>query len=34
MPAFRPHQLDYAVAKGVNVFMEKSFAIDPPACGG
>jgi predicted dehydrogenase len=28
-PAFRPVHLDYAVAKGVNVFMEKSFAIDP-----
>lgn len=29
-PAFRPVHLDYAVAKGVNVFMEKSFAIDAP----
>ncbi len=29
-PAFRPVHLDYAVSKGVNVFMEKSFAIDPP----
>jgi len=28
-PAFRPVHLDYAVSKGVNVFMEKSFAIDP-----
>ncbi len=28
---FRPAQLEYAVAKGVNVFMEKSFAVDPPA---
>ena len=28
---FRPVQLEYAVAKGVNVFMEKSFAVDPPA---
>jgi predicted dehydrogenase len=27
---FRPVQLEYAVAKGVNVFMEKSFAADPP----
>ena len=27
---FRPGQLEYAVAKGVNVFMEKSFASDPP----
>jgi predicted dehydrogenase len=29
--AWRPVQLEYAVAKGVNVFMEKSFAVDPPA---
>ncbi len=29
--AWRPMQLEYAVAKGVNVFMEKSFATDPPA---
>ncbi len=29
-PAFRPIHLDYAVDKGVNVFMEKSFAVDPP----
>jgi predicted dehydrogenase len=27
---FRPGQLEYAVSKGVNVFMEKSFAADPP----
>jgi predicted dehydrogenase len=27
--AFRPTQLDYAVQKGVNVFMEKPFAPDP-----
>lgn len=27
---FRPVQLEYAVQKGVNVFMEKSFAADPP----
>jgi predicted dehydrogenase len=30
-PAFRVVHLDYAVAKGVHVFMEKSFAVDPPA---
>jgi predicted dehydrogenase len=29
-PAFRPIHLDYAVAKGRNVFMEKSFAVDAP----
>jgi len=29
--AWRPVHLDYAVEKGVNVFMEKSFAADPPA---
>ena len=29
--AFRPQQLEYAVEKGINVFMEKSFAVDPPA---
>ena len=29
--AFRPMQFEYAVAKGVNVFMEKSFAVDSPA---
>jgi predicted dehydrogenase len=28
--AFRPVQLEYAVQKGVNVFMEKSFAPDAP----
>jgi predicted dehydrogenase len=28
---WRPVQLEYAVEKGVNVFMEKSFATDPPA---
>src|ERR1035437_1069578 len=27
---WRPQQLEYAVEKGVNVFMEKSFAPDPP----
>jgi predicted dehydrogenase len=27
---FRPAQLEYAVEKGVHVFMEKSFAADPP----
>ncbi len=27
---FRPAQVEYAVEKGVNVFMEKSFACDPP----
>src|ERR1051325_6237822 len=27
---FRPGQLEYAVKKGVNVFMEKSFAPDAP----
>jgi predicted dehydrogenase len=30
-PAFRVVHLDYAVQKGINVFMEKSFAVDPPA---
>jgi len=29
--AWRVVQLDYAVAKGVHVFMEKPFAVDPPA---
>lgn len=29
-PAFRPAHLEYAVAKGLNVFMEKSFAVDAP----
>jgi len=28
---FRPAQPEYAVQRGVNVFMEKSFATDPPA---
>ncbi|MBP7825165.1 MAG: Gfo/Idh/MocA family oxidoreductase [Verrucomicrobia bacterium] len=28
---FRPGQLEYAVAKGVNVFMEKSFGPDAPS---
>lgn len=28
--AFRPIHYEYAVSKGVNVFMEKSFATDPP----
>ncbi|MCA9449029.1 MAG: Gfo/Idh/MocA family oxidoreductase, partial [Candidatus Omnitrophica bacterium] len=27
--AFRAHHVDYAIQKGVNVFMEKSFAPDP-----
>ncbi len=29
-PAFRPPHLEYAVEKGVHVFMEKSFAVDAP----
>jgi len=29
-PTFRPIHLEYAVAKGRNVFMEKSFAVDAP----
>lgn len=29
-PAFRPVHLEYAVAKGLHVFMEKSFAVDAP----
>ncbi len=29
-PAFRPLHLEYAVAKGCHVFMEKSFAVDAP----
>ena len=29
-PAFRPMHVEYAVDKGVNVFMEKSFAVDGP----
>lgn len=28
--AFRPLHLEYAVSKGVHVFMEKSFAVDAP----
>lgn len=28
---WRPVQLEYAVERGVNVFMEKSFGTDPPA---
>jgi len=29
-PAFRSIHFEYAVQKGVNVFMEKSFAVDAP----
>ena len=29
-PAFRPIHLEYAVQKGIHVFMEKSFAVDAP----
>ncbi|MBP7828257.1 MAG: Gfo/Idh/MocA family oxidoreductase [Verrucomicrobia bacterium] len=29
-PAFRPLHFEYAVAKGMHVFMEKSFAVDAP----
>ncbi len=29
--AFRPLHFEYAVSKGINVFMEKSFAVDSPA---
>jgi predicted dehydrogenase len=29
-PAFRPMHLEYAVSKGLHVFMEKSFAVDAP----
>ena len=29
-PGFRPLHFEYAVQKGVNVFMEKSFAVDAP----
>jgi len=29
-PCFRPIHLEYAVAKGCHVFMEKSFAVDAP----
>lgn len=28
----RPVQLEYAVKKGVNAFMEKDFAPDPAGC--
>ena len=31
-PTVAPRQLEYAVKKGVNVFMEKSFAPDPAGC--
>ena len=31
--AFRPTHLEYAVEKGVNVFMEKNFASDPGGVG-
>jgi len=29
-PAFRPLHVEYAVAQGVNIFMEKAFAVDAP----
>lgn len=29
-PAFRPRHVEYAVSKGVHVFMEKSFGVDAP----
>lgn len=29
-PAFRPMHVEYAISKGVHVFMEKSFAVDGP----
>lgn len=29
-PAFRPVHVEYAVDKGCNIFMEKSFAVDAP----
>jgi predicted dehydrogenase len=29
-PAFRPMHVEYAVAKGCHIFMEKSFAVDAP----
>jgi predicted dehydrogenase len=29
-PAFRPMHVEHAVAKGIHVFMEKSFAVDAP----
>jgi predicted dehydrogenase len=31
-PAFRPIHFEYAVQKGLHVFMEKSFAVDAPGC--
>ncbi|MGL6225921.1 MAG: Gfo/Idh/MocA family protein [Thermoguttaceae bacterium] len=30
IPAFRPQHVEYAVQKGINVFMEKSFGVDVP----
>lgn len=30
-PVFRPQHVEYAVSKGVHVFMEKAFATDSPA---
>ncbi|MGL6194637.1 MAG: Gfo/Idh/MocA family oxidoreductase, partial [Thermoguttaceae bacterium] len=30
IPAFRPQHVEYAVNKGINVFMEKSFGVDVP----
>ncbi|MCL2305889.1 MAG: twin-arginine translocation signal domain-containing protein [Planctomycetaceae bacterium] len=38
-PAFRPFHVEYAIEKGINIFMEKSFCVDGPgyrkikACG-
>jgi predicted dehydrogenase len=32
-PAFRPAHFEYAVQRGLNVFMEKSFAVDAPGIG-
>ena len=29
-PAFRPLHVEYAVARGCNIFMEKAFAVDAP----
>ncbi|MDO4557378.1 MAG: gfo/Idh/MocA family oxidoreductase, partial [Planctomycetia bacterium] len=29
-PAFRPMHVEYALSKGMHVFMEKSFGVDPP----
>jgi len=29
-PVFRPRELEYAAEKGVHVFAEKSFGVDPP----